>query len=383
VTDFGAIGDGLTSDAKAFQDAALHAHAIGGARVVIPTPEVAWLLDFPVYLLDNTEFAGSGKACKIVFKNPTFRKGRGGFVIGSSREANRDLALAAHRASDYTNATTNSATYRNPERRSYLRDNPASAESKNSTIHDIYLIAEFDDPKGSGGYGVNIVNALNCHAFNIWGRNWCQLIGMGSDIPPETPSNHSCSAFGLHVMAPDPIQTYYSIGFIANSTDCAIYDAEQYDAIPAGTPNGSGVATNFVEGCRLEDIRIPNLGRTATSEGILLNNSKNCVVNRVLIGNAKKAISTFFTDASFNDPVAPNLIGPDITAIDCDCVISLLGAYARVSGFKNVRSKYDVSFGNMNAVHNSIHGHVRSIYSGHGRSEEWYTSMNEVEVWRD
>jgi len=381
VTDFGAVGDGVKSDARAFQDAALRAHAMGGARVVIPTPKVAWLLDFPVYLLDNTEFAGTGKACRIVYKNPTFRKGRGGFVIGSSREANREMALAAYRLDNYLGATTHNPRYRNPDRKSYLRDKPSMAESKNSVIHDVYLVAEFDDSRESGGYAVNMVNALNCHAFNIWGDGWCQLIGMGSDTPPETPSNHLCSAYGLHVIAPDPVETYYSIGFIANSTDCVIRDAEQYTPIPVDTPNGSGVATNYVEGCRVGNVRIRSLGRSATSEGILLNNSKGCIVNNVLVGNAKKVISTFFTDASFNDPAAPNVIGPDIFGVDCDCVINLQAAYARVLGFKGVNSRYDVAFGNINAVYNSIDGDVHSILPGGGKSREWYIKMNKIARW--
>ncbi|MDR8459595.1 phage tail protein, partial [Acinetobacter baumannii] len=84
----------------------------------------------------------------------------------------------------------------------------------NSSIHDLYLEARFTNSTKNkwGGYGINFVNAQNCHVYNIWGKGWTQLIGMGSDIPPETPSNHLCSAKYLHVLEPDLVRTYYSIG---------------------------------------------------------------------------------------------------------------------------------------------------------------------------
>ncbi|MBL2376709.1 phage tail protein, partial [Klebsiella pneumoniae] len=85
----------------------------------------------------------------------------------------------------------------------------------------------------------------NCHVYNIWGKGWTQLIGMGSDIPPETPSNHLCSAKYLHVLEPDLVRTYYSIGFIANSTDCSIEHAIQYVPMTSGSLNGSGAALNL------------------------------------------------------------------------------------------------------------------------------------------
>ncbi len=169
-TWFGAKGNGVQSDAWAFQRAMLYANSIGGAAVFFPTPPVAWLLDYPVYVLNNTEAYGTGIACRIIFKNPIFNKGRGGFVIGSSLEANRETALAAYAAGTYPGATTINPAFVNPAPGQFLRDNPSFVQARNSVIRDVYLKAEFDNPADWGGYGINIVNAWNCHAYRIWAR---------------------------------------------------------------------------------------------------------------------------------------------------------------------------------------------------------------------
>ncbi|MDK6764909.1 glycosyl hydrolase family 28-related protein, partial [Klebsiella aerogenes] len=222
VTDFGAKGDGVTDDSFAFQKAFLKANEAGGGTVYFPPPKKEYLLRFPVFIFNNTEAYGDGKDTRIVFENPVFSKGRGGFVIGSSLEANRDLALT--RFSNKSLSTTINNNFKNPVQRHYIRDTPELAQAKGSSLHDIYLEARFTAGSESswGGYGINFVNAIDCHASNIWGKGWTQLIGMGSDTPPETPSNHNCSAKNLYVLEPDMVRTYYSIGFMANSSNCTI-----------------------------------------------------------------------------------------------------------------------------------------------------------------
>lgn len=127
------------------------------------------------------------------------------------------------------------------------------------------------------------------------GKGWTQLIGMGSDTPPETPSNHNCSATNLYILQPDLVRTYYSVGFMANSSNCTIQNAKQWEPMTAGSKNGSGVALNFCEDCIVSDIDIPDLGRTQTSEGILINNSSGCLIQNITIGNAKRLSPHFLT----------------------------------------------------------------------------------------
>lgn len=356
----GAKGDGKTSDYLAFQAAMIYAANNGGGRVVIPSPKIEWVLDAPVFVMDNTHVVGSGRDCRIRYKNPIFKNGRGGFVIGSSVEANRVKAFQFFEKGVQPENTRNDA-FKNPDLKQYLQWNREFIQAKNSTISGIYLIADFDSKGSSGGYGINLVNAWDCHAFNIWGEGWTQLIGMGSDGVPETPSNYMCSAYDLQVVKPDPVHTYYAIGFISNSTNCSIHHAQLQSPITDGTPNGSGIALNYAENCSVHDIDIPNLGRTRTSEGILLQNCKGCVVDNVVVGNAKTAVATFFRDASFNDASRPNRIGPNVEGVNCDRVIRVGGKFAIVLGYRNSGSKYDVTIGNVDAMRNTIIGPNRSV----------------------
>lgn len=382
VADFGAVGDGVTSDAHAFQKALTYAHSIGGAKVIVPTPAVAWVLDYPVFVRDDTELAGTGASCRIIVKNPLYSKGRGGIVIGSSLEANRDTALAAYAAGTYPTASTRNNAYVNPAPKQYLRDNPQFIEARNSTVHGLYLVAQFDNPADWGGYGVNIVNAWNCHAYDIWGEGWTQLIGMGSDVIPETPSNYLCTARRLRVVKPDPVHTYYSVGFIANSTDCEISDAHQYAPVTVGSTDGSGAATNLVENCVLKDIRIPKLGRSLTSQGVLLNNAKGCIVDDIIIGDAKTAVATFYTDATFNDATKPNKIGPNITGDGCDKVVEIGAKRAIVLGVRNAGSMYDLAFLNSDASNNTVNARVDTVYTPSDQARRLYFANNSVQGWR-
>ncbi|MGY0251372.1 glycosyl hydrolase family 28-related protein, partial [Klebsiella michiganensis] len=122
VADFGAKGDGVTDDSFAFQKAFLKANEAGGGTVYFPPPQKEYLLKFPVFIFNNTEAYGDGKDTRIVFENPVFSKGRGGFVIGSSLEANRELALT--RFNNRSLSTTINNNFRNPVQRHYIRDTP-------------------------------------------------------------------------------------------------------------------------------------------------------------------------------------------------------------------------------------------------------------------
>lgn len=353
ITDFGAKGDGLQDDSAAFQKACDHAKTLGGARIFLPYPVKYYRLTFPVYLSSNTEMYGQGSATKVVFEDPVFNKGRGGFVIGSSLEANSHFAHLWYRNKN-TPITIN-PDFKNPTQRQYLRDNPEFMQAENSVIHDIFIEAIFtaDNKQSWGGYGINFVNARDCHAYNIWGKGWTQLIGMGSDVPPETPSNHNCSAKNLVVIEPDFRRTYYSIGFIANSTNCTIENATQEAPMTADTMNGSGVATNLCEDCTVRNIRIPDLGRTQTSEGILINNSSGCIIADIVIGNAKTAVSVFYSMKETLNPLKPNIL-TNIKGTHCDSVLTIYSKFNIIKNITGENCGAIIVLKNNNATNNEI-----------------------------
>ncbi|WP_431296998.1 glycosyl hydrolase family 28-related protein [Rahnella sp. PAMC 25559] len=374
IVDFGARGDGIHDDSPAFQKACDYAKQIGGARIHLPDPIKYYRLTFPIYLSSNTEIYGQGATTKIIFEDPIFNKGRGGFVIGSSLEANSYFAHEWYRSKK--KSTTINPDFKNPVQRQYLRDNPEFVQAENSLIHDVLLQAIFtsENEQAWGGYGINFVNARDCHAYNIWGMGWTQLIGMGSDVPPETPSNHNCSAKNLVVIKPDLRRTYYSIGFIANSTNCTIDNARQDAPMTANTPNGSGVATNLCEDCIIKNITIPDLGRTNTSEGILINNSSGCVVENIFIGNAKTAVSVFYSMKDTLNPLKPNTLNK-IEGKNCDAVLTIYSKYNVIKNVTGEDCSAIIVLKNNNATHNEIYSSPGNVSAPENRLRK-FTSNN-------
>lgn len=386
VIDFGAKGDGVTDDYPAFQYAAMYAESIGGAIIEIPTPAVEYKIGFPIYLFSNTHFKGTGINCRINFTDPIYaRKSRSGFVIGSGREQNRDKAIQC--LMNGTWATTGSvvdSTFVELSRGVYLRDNLSKVQSSNCCVSDVYLVATY--PNGTtlkGGYGVSFANAIDCEAYNLWGEGWTEIINIGSDVPPATPSCHNCHAYNIICVEPNHYETYYSAGFIANSTACSIHDYKQLKPIADGSPHGSGASMNYTEDCLIYNFDIPSLGRTASSEGVLVNNSKGAVVHDINGGNAKSLVSEYYTTEVriFYDAAKPNVFY-NIHANNCDHAVALRSKY---SVWKNVTQSNctdHVYFGTSNAQYCDVRFVPDSIGCGSGLTPWHMLQSNYVAGWR-
>ena len=382
VLDYGAVGDGVTDDSYAIQSAIRDAVRLGTYRIFIPAPKVEFLCKYPIFLMSKVEVFGTGFASKVVFENPTFSMGRGAFVIGSSYEINREKVFAAYDSGAWVGKPVKDESYVNPGQRVFIRDNAQYVECEDASIHDLYIEAKYTGSTKEGGYGVNFVNAKDCTAYNLAGKGWTQFIGMGSDVTPETPSNYRCSAFNLHVFEPNQVKTYYSIAFIANSTDCIVQDAWQYMACAEGTPNGSGVATNITEDCTIRNIHIKDLGRTESSEGVLINNSRGTLVENIHVGNAKTAVAHFYKEyGDMNDAARPNIFR-NITGVGCDSTFATRAKHAIIDGLTSRNCLREVYFGNINATHNVFLTKPVSMDKAGSWTMDQFLQNNQVKGWQ-
>lgn len=378
---FGAIGDGVNDDSYSFQKALLAANAKGGGSVYACTPPVNYRLTFPVFFFYNTELYGDGQMTKIIYENPFYNKGRGGFIMGSSVECGRDLAIAAYAAGTTATAAIRNDAFVNPTIQQYIRDNPSFVQSAGNSIHDLNMVATYQGAALNGGYAVNMCNAVNCNAYNLWGDGWTEIINFGSDTVPETPSTHNCHAWNITCVSPNQNKTFYSIGFAANSTGFSFKDCKQIAPLLAGTLNGSGIATNVCEDFTIEDIYIPNLGRSVTSEGILVNNSVNYLVNNIRIGNCITAVATYYTLAAMIDPLKWGHI-TNVHGSNCTNVLAVRGKYVVFSNYTGDNYTYDLFFGTSNASNNVIANEPRAIGFGGSTFPSTYLSNNDVKGWK-
>ena len=393
IVDFGAIPGGAVGvnssvNALAIMRAILFVYSKGGGSVLVPATAEGYRTNYPPFVMDRVELYGEGPGSKIIFENPVFSHGRGGIVVGSSHEANRDKGIAAYNAGTFPAASTIDASYVNLPLGTFLRDNPSKVETRDACVHDLYLVAEFSSPTGWGGYGINFVNAWNCHAWNIWGEGWTQLVGMGSDVAPETPSNYMCTVRDYHVIKPDPYRTYYAMGFQANSTNCFMID--QYLHTPCtetwnssgAAKEGNGIAANTCENGGIFGIHVPDLGRPAlaSSVGVYVADCKDFDVDRAYVGNARRAVQTFFFVSS-GDALRPVRIGVNITGKNCDVVVSLGSKFVNVAGFENVGSLADIEFFNGNVTGCTVEKKPKIITYGVGLLNYQYLDNNIVKGW--
>ncbi|EPH1407489.1 phage tail fiber protein, partial [Klebsiella oxytoca] len=351
-----------------------------GGGVVQCKPRSEYYLDFVNFIPGNVTLNGNG--AKLIFINPISGYGRGGLVIGSSREFNYESAKSAYTSGNYPASIVNTS-FVDPSQKQYIRDNQQYVQADTISINNLIIEAKFTSDTGWGGFAINCVNAQNINISDYTAIGWTEAVNVGSDVPPNTPSCHNVKIQNLTVVRGDLVRTYYAGFFFANSTNCEISGAVLETPLTAGTGNGSFGALNFTEDCVIRGISVPSLGRTASSEGILVNNSKGCLVENIRMGNAKSAVSTFYVDATMNDPDRPNIFD-GITGISCDQVLGVTGKYAIFSNIKAYNCIQEILFRNDNATGNTFKSIPDSITKGSSGSnlKYWFLINNAIKGWR-
>ncbi|WP_334659609.1 phage tail fiber protein [Klebsiella aerogenes] len=351
-----------------------------GGGVVQFKPRSVYHLDFVNFIPGNVTIHGNG--AKLIFINPTSAYGRGGLIIGSSREFNYESAKDAYNSGTYPTSILNTSVV-DPVQKQYLRDNQQFVKADTVSIDNLIIEAKFTSETSWGGFAINCVNAQNVNISNIYTIGWTESVNAGSDVPPNTPSCHNIKIQNLTVIRGDIVRTYYAGFFFANSTSCEISGAVLETPLTDGSGNGSFGATNFTEDCVIHDISVPSLGRTASSEGILINNSKGCLVENIRVGNAKSAVSTFYTDTSMNDAARPNIFD-SITGVNCDQVLGVTGKYGIFSNVKTYNCNQELLFRNNNASNNIFKSKPQSITIGSSASnlKYWFLINNSIDGWR-
>ena len=103
----------------------------------------------------------------------------------------------------------------------------------------------------------------------------------------------------------------------------------------------------------------------------MVNNSSGCRVNNIMIGDAKIAVSLFFSDKSTLNPEKPNFIDT-VTGVNCNSVISVFSKYNYI---KNITAKnciYKVVLKNRNATNNHFDLPASEIVTANTKDAGFY-----------
>lgn len=348
-----------------------------GGGVAYFTPGKTYWIDFIQFVPSNVVIIGYRATVKQI--NPLSMYGRGGFVFGSGREWNYQKAKAAYNSGNYPSSVADSTMAELPLK-SYLRDNQSYVQCEKCKVYGLRMSAVFTDSSYWGGYAFNCVNAQHIRFFDVVGDGWTQLFNFGNDSIASSPSCYDVIARGSTIEKPDLVRTYYAYGFMANSTDCWIEDSNLLTPMTAGTLNGSGAAVNMVENCGFRNLTAKKLGRTVSSEMVLLNNAKGCLVENIDVGDCINGVATYYTDDSYNDLNMPNVIR-NISA-EADNVIALRAKYAIIDSFHG-KGEYinELYFANNNASGNKINKNPKSIGFGGTNLQSWFLTNNTVLGW--
>ncbi len=348
-----------------------------GSGVVWLKPGAVYWVDYLNFIPSNCTIMGNGATIKHI--DPISSYGRGGLIVGSSYEWNYDKAKAAYLADSYPASVLNTGAT-DPTITQYLEFNQSFVQAENVIINDLRMEAFFTLGTSWGGYAINCVNAQHVRIFNLRTKGWTQSLNFGSDVGLSTPSCFDVKAFGVTIEQPDLVRTYYSLGFMANSTECEISDWNQVVAMTAGTQNGSAASMNACKRCKISRGRVPSLGLTVSSEGVLLNNCQLCVVEDIDIRNCTSVVSTFYSLTEFSTTADRNVIRG--ISGQGTRLISLRAKNAVVESFNRVDdSTIEIYFGNNNCTGNKIRKEPLSMAFGGSNNQAFFLQNNEVKGW--
>lgn len=119
----------------------------GGGGVAC-NPRSNYYLDFVQFVPGNVKIRANG--ARVTFINPLSAYGRGGFILGSSREFNYEAAKNAYLSGNYPASIIN-RSFVDPGQKQYLRDNQDLVQAENIIISDLVLEASFTDSSRWGG----------------------------------------------------------------------------------------------------------------------------------------------------------------------------------------------------------------------------------------
>jgi len=311
------------------------------------------------------------------------------FVFGDSREFNRattDAERAAGTFGPFENTSFEDIPLKNgstplfPEVDDPVYGIGGSGSAKIVAQNSRILGGRLTGPSVSTGraYGVWYGNCANCHWVDGVASYMTQPVSIGSDVTPSTPYAVDCTLQGLFVEKPHPNMTYYLGGFMGHARRCAIRGVRSHVGIDPAQANGAGLWGNYLRYCEFSDFDM-TIGRSATSEGVGFQNSAGSRAFNGVIRDAKKAISTFFSDTDFIDPDRPDFYR-DIIHFDCDVGINTLGKYGVYSNIHG-NALTDINFQNVNATDNTFYYCDNAVITvPAGQDDSWAIRYNRLEA---
>lgn len=365
--------DGETDDSGAIQDIVDYVSQNGGGIVFLPAGTTVF--KYPVFVSSNVTIIGQGLQTRVLAKI-SLGEGRCAFLVGDSYEWNKETT-SSRRAAETFGPLTNGAFTDIPLGEGLdLTYEDERIVTRDAYIMNLFIEFDYSETMSTwGGYGIQFAQAARCGAKNIWTKNATQAIGVGSDVIPSHPACVEIELENIVVIQPDPVRTYYAIVFFANSNNCSIRNAESRVPMTVDSPDGSVIATNTVKGIDIKDIRM-NVGKSSTSEGILLNNSQGCNVDGIYVENARKGIATLYHETSYISSSNPNRI-TNVYLKDSERAINIASKFDIFENFITLNCDTDISFMNVNGTNNTIiNVPVDNVTPPPGQSINWILDHN-------